>query len=99
MLTCLFPDLMHMHCLCSVRKEADAKRLQAEFGDFFTPLLFDVTDEEAVSRAAAEVRSRMKGHFLLGLVNNAGNCAAPSAFDEPCCIRAALKKERARGLC
>ncbi|CAK0786635.1 hypothetical protein CVIRNUC_009849 [Coccomyxa viridis] len=60
------------HVFGSVRKEADAKRLQAEFGDFFTPLLFDVTDEEAVTRAAAEVRSRMKGHFLLGLVNNAG---------------------------
>lgn len=57
----------------SVRKEADAKRLQAEFGDFFTPLLFDVTDEEAVHRAAAEVKSRMKGHYLMGLVNNAGD--------------------------
>jgi NAD(P)-dependent dehydrogenase (short-subunit alcohol dehydrogenase family) len=55
-----------------VRKEADAKRLQGEFGDFFTPLLFDVTDEAAVHKAAAEVRSRMKGHTLLGLVNNAG---------------------------
>ena len=58
---------------CSVRKEADAKRLQAEFGDFFTPLLFDVTDEEAVHRAAAEVKSRMMGHYLMGLVNNAGD--------------------------
>ena len=64
-------DLKQLHC--SVRKEADAKRLQAEFGDFFTPLLFDVTDEQAVNRAAAEVRSRMKGHYLMGLVNNAGN--------------------------
>ena len=64
-------DLKRLHC--SVRKEADAKRLQAEFGDFFTPLLFDVTDEQAVNRAAAEVRSRMKGHYLMGLVNNAGD--------------------------
>jgi NAD(P)-dependent dehydrogenase (short-subunit alcohol dehydrogenase family) len=55
-----------------VRKEADAKRLQAEFGDFFSPLVFDVTDEPAVHAAAAEVKSRMKGHTLLGLVNNAG---------------------------
>ena len=84
-------DLVQMPCLCSVRKEADAKRLQAEFGDFFTPLLFDVTDEEAVNRAAAEVRSRMKGHFLMGLVNNAGDNAAPSAFYELCCDRCALK--------
>lgn len=57
---------------CSVRKEADAKRLQGEFGDFFSPLMFDVTDEKAVLAAAAEVRSRMKGRTLLGLVNNAG---------------------------
>ena len=56
----------------SVRKEADAKRLQAELGDFFTPLIFDVTDEAAVRKAAAEVKSRMKGRTLLGLVNNAG---------------------------
>lgn len=55
-----------------MRKEADAKRLQAQFGDFFTPLLFDVTNEAAVRKAAAEVRSKMKGHTLLGLVNNAG---------------------------
>ena len=57
---------------CSVRKEADAKRLQAEFQDNFTPLLFDVTDEAAVRHAAAHVRALMKGHTLMGLVNNAG---------------------------
>ncbi|EIE23143.1 NAD(P)-binding protein [Coccomyxa subellipsoidea C-169] len=60
------------HVFGSVRKEADAKRLQGEFGDFFTPLLFDVTDEAAVHKAAADVKSRMKGHTLLGLINNAG---------------------------
>ena len=66
-----------------MRKEADAKRLQAEFGDFFTPLLFDVTDEQAVNRAAAEVRSRMKGHYLMGLVNNAGNILRSPDFQFP----------------
>lgn len=55
-----------------MRTEKEAKRLQGEFGDFYTPLVFDVTDEAAVHKAAAEVRSRMKGHTLLGLVNNAG---------------------------
>ena len=65
--------LVSMHACCgSVRKEADGKRLQAELGDFFTPLMFDVTDEAGVRAAAAEVKSRMKGHTLLGLVNNAG---------------------------
>jgi hypothetical protein len=38
----------------SVRKEVDAKRLQFEFGDSFTPLVFDVTDKEAVSDAAKQ---------------------------------------------
>ena len=56
----------------SVRSEADAKRLQAEFGDFFTPLILDITDEAAVRKAAAEVKGLMKGRTLLGLVNNAG---------------------------
>ena len=35
----------------SVRKAADAERLQAEFGPNFTPLIFDVTDEISVGRA------------------------------------------------
>jgi len=36
----------------SVRKQADADRLKGEFGQNFTPLLFDVTDEAAVLAAA-----------------------------------------------
>ena len=36
----------------SVRKEEDAGRLRAELGASFTPLLFDVTDREAVLAAA-----------------------------------------------
>ena len=63
-----------------MRKEADAKRLQAEFGDFFSPLLFDGTDEAAVHAAAAEVKGRMKGHTLLGLVNNAGSRSSSLLF-------------------
>jgi len=31
----------------SVRKQADAERLRAEFGTIFTPLMFDITDEAA----------------------------------------------------
>ena len=37
----------------SVRKQADADRLQSEFGVNFTPLIFDVTDEAAVLAARA----------------------------------------------
>jgi NAD(P)-dependent dehydrogenase (short-subunit alcohol dehydrogenase family) len=56
----------------SVRKQADAERLKAEFGGNFTPLIFDVTDEPAVLAAAREVRAALNGEKLAGLVNNAG---------------------------
>jgi NAD(P)-dependent dehydrogenase (short-subunit alcohol dehydrogenase family) len=60
----------------SVRKQADADRLRAEFGANFTPLLFDVTDEAAVLAAAREVRAALGGETLFGLVNNAGIAVA-----------------------
>ena len=60
----------------SVRKEADGARLAAEFGANFVPLIFDVTDEAAIARAAAEVRTALNGETLAGLVNNAGIAVA-----------------------
>lgn len=60
----------------SVRKQADADRLKAEFGASFTPLIFDVTDEPAVLAAAREVRVALNGEKLAGLVNNAGIAVA-----------------------
>jgi NAD(P)-dependent dehydrogenase (short-subunit alcohol dehydrogenase family) len=60
----------------SVRKQADADRLQAEFGPNFTPLIFDVTDQAAVQRGAAVVEKALGGETLLGLVNNAGVAVA-----------------------
>jgi NAD(P)-dependent dehydrogenase (short-subunit alcohol dehydrogenase family) len=56
----------------SVRKQADADRLRKDFGEGFVPLLMDVTDEAAVTRAAALVSERLGGSTLAGLVNNAG---------------------------
>jgi NAD(P)-dependent dehydrogenase (short-subunit alcohol dehydrogenase family) len=56
----------------SVRKQADADRLKAEFGANFTPLLFDVTDEATMLAAAREVRAALGGETLAGLINNAG---------------------------
>lgn len=56
----------------SLRKEADAKRLQAEFGDRFQALLFDVTDEPAIERAKLEVAAKLNGQKLRALINNAG---------------------------
>lgn len=63
----------------SVRRSADAERLQAELGEHFTPLLFDITDEPAVGRAAEVVRARLGRRRLDALVNNAG-VAVPAAL-------------------
>jgi NAD(P)-dependent dehydrogenase (short-subunit alcohol dehydrogenase family) len=56
----------------SVRKQADADRLQNEFGDGFVPLMMDITDADAVHQAAQKVGSMIGDGNLAGLVNNAG---------------------------
>ncbi len=65
----------------SVRKQADADRLKAEFGESFVPLIFDVTDEAAIKRAAEEVRAALNGEKLFGLVNNAGIAVSGPLID------------------
>jgi NAD(P)-dependent dehydrogenase (short-subunit alcohol dehydrogenase family) len=67
----------------SVRRQADADRLQAEFGELFTPLLFDVTDEAAVREAAAQVAGALGGQTLGGLVNNAGASLTAPLSEQP----------------
>ncbi|MDO9334891.1 MAG: SDR family NAD(P)-dependent oxidoreductase [Caulobacter sp.] len=64
------------HVFGSVRKQADADRLKQEFGDAFTPLIFDVTDEAGARAAAQTVREALNGQTLAGLVNNAGIAVA-----------------------
>ncbi|MGZ8511750.1 MAG: SDR family NAD(P)-dependent oxidoreductase [Chitinophagaceae bacterium] len=56
----------------SVRKQEDAQRLKAEFGEKFIPLVFDVTDQASIERAAYQVQSHLNGTGLGGLINNAG---------------------------
>jgi NAD(P)-dependent dehydrogenase (short-subunit alcohol dehydrogenase family) len=56
----------------SVRKPSDADRLQREFGESFSPLLMDVTDEAAIQDAARQVAAELGQQKLFGLVNNAG---------------------------
>jgi len=56
----------------SVRKQADADRLQREFGNSFAPLMMDITDADAVHQAAQNVGSMIGDRNLVGLVNNAG---------------------------
>jgi NAD(P)-dependent dehydrogenase (short-subunit alcohol dehydrogenase family) len=64
------------HVFGSVRRDEDARSLVEEFGDGVSPLVFDVTDEPAVRRAAAEVGARLGDAVLAGLVNNAGIAVA-----------------------
>lgn len=60
------------HVFGSLRSKADAKRLSGALGDNFTPLIFDVTDVEAMQKAAGQVDKALDGQKLAGLVNNAG---------------------------
>ncbi|MGD9965653.1 MAG: SDR family oxidoreductase [Hyphomonadaceae bacterium] len=60
------------HVFPSVRKQADAESLIAEFGEAVTPLIFDVADESAVRAGAAQVAEKLGNRRLFGLVNNAG---------------------------
>ncbi len=55
----------------SVRNEKDAGGLVDEFGDLFRPLIFDVTDYEAIDRAAGFVAGEVSDGITC-LVNNAG---------------------------
>ena len=64
------------HVFGSVRKQADADRLKQEFGDAFTPRIFDVTDAAGAQAAAETVRKALNGQTLAGLVNNAGIAVA-----------------------
>lgn len=56
----------------SVRKTADRERLENEFGENFHALEFDVTDREAIQRAADKVKGVLGDQLLTALVNNSG---------------------------
>ena len=56
----------------SVRKESDAIRLSKEFGDSYIPLMFDVTDEEAVKSEIQRIIPMLGPAGLHTLINNSG---------------------------
>ena len=56
----------------SVRKQDDADRLKSEFGEHFEPLIFDITDKEAIDSEAERVSRIIGDTNLSGLINNAG---------------------------
>ena len=56
----------------SVRKKSDGDRLLKDFASNFKPLIFDVTNDEAIQNAVLEVQHIVGDNGLAGLVNNAG---------------------------
>lgn len=56
----------------SVRKQSDAERLRNELGDAYRPLIFDVTDHDAIDIAANSLLEEIRNEGLGGLINNAG---------------------------
>lgn len=60
------------HVWGSVRKAEDAEKLLHEIPKNFTPLVFDVTDPDAIQKAVEEVEVVIGTQGLAGLVNNAG---------------------------
>ncbi len=67
----------------SVRTQADANRLQAELGESFTPLVFDVTDADAIDQAAQFLTNHLAGNGLGALINNAGIAIGGPIQDQP----------------
>ncbi|MBS0538859.1 MAG: SDR family oxidoreductase [Proteobacteria bacterium] len=70
------------HTLCqegyrvfgTVRHPGQAEDMRGSCGANFVPLLLDVTDRDAIAKAAAMVDAEVGPHGLFGLVNNAGIC-------------------------
>ncbi|RMG89775.1 MAG: SDR family oxidoreductase [Chloroflexi bacterium] len=72
------------HVFGSVRREADAARVQQALGEEgFTPLLFDVTDEAAVKTAVSHVETVVGENGLTALINNAGIAIAGPLMHMP----------------
>ncbi|MBT8492800.1 MAG: SDR family oxidoreductase [Deltaproteobacteria bacterium] len=67
----------------SVRKAEDGERVAAELGDGFRPVVFDITDEDAVVDAARWVERDLGGLPLLGVVNNAGIATSGPLMIQP----------------
>ena len=72
-----------VHVFGSVRKAADAERLKSELREQFTPLLFDVTDVDAMRAAVPVVADHLGSETLFGLVNNAGIAAGGPLIHQP----------------
>lgn len=69
------------HVFGSVRKQSDVDRLLLDFPDRFTPLLFDVKDDQSITKEAARVKDLVGSNGITCLINNAG-IAVPGPLNE-----------------
>jgi NAD(P)-dependent dehydrogenase (short-subunit alcohol dehydrogenase family) len=58
----------------TLRDPGQVDGISTACGTNFVPLLLDVTDRDAIAKAAATVEAEVGPHGLFGLVNNAGIC-------------------------
>ena len=56
----------------SVRKQEDADRVKSELGENLKPLLFDVTNHEAINESAKKLVEELNDQGLKCLINNSG---------------------------
>ena len=71
------------HVFGSLRRQEDLIRLKAEISSNFTPLLFDITDREAVENAARQVKEIVGDRGIAGLINNAGIATSGPLIHQP----------------
>ena len=57
------------HVFGSVRNRRDAQRIKKNYGENFTPIIFDVTKESQIRSAAFLVKKKLKNENILALVN------------------------------
>jgi NAD(P)-dependent dehydrogenase (short-subunit alcohol dehydrogenase family) len=67
----------------SVRRRSDGERVRSELGDRFTPLVFDVTNADAIRASVPAVAEALEGGTLFGLVNNAGIAVGGPLIHQP----------------
>lgn len=72
-----------VHVFGSVRRSVDADRARAELGERFTPLVFDVTDADAIAASVPAVANALNGTTLWGVVNNAGVAIGGPLIHQP----------------
>jgi len=70
--TCRYLAARGFRIFGSVRKAADAKDLEAELGEAFVPLIFDVCNADDIGQAVYIVSKAIGDDYLKAIINNAG---------------------------